>query len=99
MLASVPEVKHCVTHSLFLMNNSPSIDFQKFSAMLKTKRGGRGLRVVADEISGVSASTLSRIEQGNIPDLETFMRICKWLGVSAEDFRPVESGAAGEAPA
>ena len=70
------------------MSDSPSIDFQKFSAMLKTKRAGRGLRGVADEITGVSASTLSRIEQGNVPDLETFMRICKWLGVSADHFRP-----------
>ena len=56
--------------------------------MLKTKRAGRGLRTVADEIGGVSASTLSRIEQGNVPDLETFMRICQWLGVSADEFRP-----------
>ena len=55
--------------------------------MLKVKRAGRGLRQAAEEIGGVSASTLSRIEQGNVPDLETFMRICKWLGVSADEFR------------
>jgi len=55
--------------------------------MLKAKRGARGLRAVADDIKGVSASTLSRIEQGNVPDLETFMRICDWLGVSADEFR------------
>jgi transcriptional regulator with XRE-family HTH domain len=79
------------------MTNSPSIDFQKFSAKLKTKRAGRGLRAVADEIGGVSASTLSRIEQGNIPDLDTFMRICGWLGVSADDFRP--QNRSGKSPA
>lgn len=83
------------------MTNSPSIDFQKFSAMLKTKRAGRGLRVAAHEIGGVSASTLSRIEQGNIPDLDTFMRICAWLGVSADAFRPQKnsSGKSAASPA
>ena len=69
------------------MNNPSPVDYQKFSAKLKTKRAGRGLRVVSVEIGGVSASTLSRIEQGNVPDLETFMRICQWLGVPADEFR------------
>lgn len=73
------------------------VDYQKFSAQLKTKRGGRGLRVVAEEIGGVSASTLSRIEQGNVPDLETFMRICQWLGVPADEFRPQDLSASPEA--
>lgn len=67
--------------------------------MVKTKRAGRGLRTVADEIGGVSASTLSRIEQGNVPDLETFMRICHWLAVSADDFRPQKAeGKIAESP-
>lgn len=54
--------------------------------MLRSKRGSRGLRVVAEEIGGVSASTLSRIEQGNVPDIDTFMRLCDWLEVSPEFF-------------
>lgn len=62
------------------------LNTEKFSSMLKNKRGDRGLRVIAQEIGGVSASTLSRIEQGNLPDVETFIRICKWLGVSTEEF-------------
>ncbi len=67
--------------------------------MVKTKRAGRGLRIVADEIGGVSASTLSRIEQGNVPDLETFMRICHWLGVSADAFCPQKAeGKTAESP-
>jgi transcriptional regulator with XRE-family HTH domain len=69
------------------MTNPSSVNFQKFAAMLKTKRAGRGLRQAAEEIGAVSASTLSRIEQGNVPDLETFMRICQWLGASADEFR------------
>jgi transcriptional regulator with XRE-family HTH domain len=63
-----------------------AIDVNRFSAAVKTKRGGRGLREVAQEIRDVSASTLSRIEQGSIPDLETYFRICSWLGVSPESF-------------
>jgi len=62
------------------------LNTEKFSSMLKDKRGDKGLRIVAQEIGGVSASTLSRIEQGNIPDVETFIRICEWLGVSTEEF-------------
>jgi transcriptional regulator with XRE-family HTH domain len=70
------------------MTTPPAVDVQKLAAMIRTKRAGRGLRLVAKEIGEVSASTLSRLEQGNVPDLETFMRLCHWLGVSADDFRP-----------
>jgi transcriptional regulator with XRE-family HTH domain len=62
------------------------LDTEKFSSMLKSKRGSRGLRDVAQEIGNLSASTLSRIEQGKIPDIDTFIRICKWLSVSTEEF-------------
>lgn len=62
------------------------VDVPKLAALLRAKRGGRGLRDVAEEIGNVSASTLSRLEQGNLPDVETFMRLCNWLGVSADDF-------------
>jgi transcriptional regulator with XRE-family HTH domain len=54
--------------------------------MLKNKRAEKGLRAVADEIGGVSAATLSRIEQGKIPDVDTFIRICKWLNVPTDTF-------------
>lgn len=47
---------------------------------LKEARGGRGLREVAEEI-GTSAATLSRVESGKQPDLQTFAKLCKWLGV------------------
>lgn len=63
------------------------VNLSKLAALLRTKRDGQGLRSVAQQIGGVSASTLSRIEQGNVPDLDTFMRLCLWLGVSADEFR------------
>jgi transcriptional regulator with XRE-family HTH domain len=62
------------------------IDIEKFSQIVKNKRGKRNLREVANEIGDVSISTLSRIEQGKIPDLSTFMKICEWLKVSPNDF-------------
>jgi transcriptional regulator with XRE-family HTH domain len=68
------------------MNNDSGIDLEKLAAHVRTRRGDRGLRVVAEELKGVSASTLSRIEQGNVPDLPTFIRICAWLGVSPDEF-------------
>ena len=68
------------------MTTPAEVNLSKLAAMIRTKRGIRGLRVVAQEIDGVSASTLSRIEQGKSPDIETFMRLCKWLGVSPDEF-------------
>ena len=70
------------------MTTPTAVNVEKLAAMIRAKRAGRGLRLIAGEIGDVSASTLSRVEQGNIPDLETFMRLCQWLGVSADVFRP-----------
>lgn len=70
------------------------IDVHELAAMVRQKRGNQGLRAAADDIGGVSASTLSRIEQGNLPDLDTYMKLCRWLGVSPERFMPEKSNAA-----
>lgn len=64
---------------------STSLDTQRFSDMIKSKRGNKGLRVLASEI-GISASTLSRIEQGNLPDIDTYLKLCEWLEVSTDYF-------------
>jgi transcriptional regulator with XRE-family HTH domain len=53
----------------------------RLGAMLRERRGGRGIREVASEI-GVSPATLTRIEGGRIPDLGTFSKICTWLKVN-----------------
>jgi transcriptional regulator with XRE-family HTH domain len=68
------------------MENDSGIDLEKLAARVRTKRGDRGLRFIAEEVGGVSASTLSRIEQGSAPDLPTFIRVCEWLGVSPDVF-------------
>lgn len=69
-----------------------SLDTQRFSEMIKSKRGSIGLRALATEI-GVSASTLSRIEQGNLPDIDTYLKLCDWLEVSPDFFTASELNA------
>lgn len=65
-----------------------TVDIRRLATMLKAKRGRRGLRDIASEIGDVSASTLSRVELGKVPDLDTFVRICKWLAVQPDQFFP-----------
>lgn len=66
------------------MNSTLNTDL--LSSMIKSKRGKKGLRETASEIGNVSAATLSRIEQGNLPDVDTFIRICEWLNVPTDSF-------------
>jgi len=54
--------------------------------MLIDKRGKKSLRAISEEIGNVSFVTLSRVEQGKIPDLDTFIRICRWLNVPSDTF-------------
>ena len=61
------------------------LGIRKLSALVRAKRGKRGLREVGREIQ-VSPATLSRVEQGKIPDLRTFQLICKWLDTDPSQF-------------
>ncbi len=63
-----------------------NIDTKKLSDMIRSKRGNTGLREAAKEIGNVSSSTLSRIEQGNLPDIGTYVQLCKWLEVPTDFF-------------
>lgn len=58
------------------------ITIEQLGPMLKERRGNRSIREVARQIE-ISAATLSRIESGKQPDIETFSKICKWLGLDA----------------
>ena len=62
-----------------------SINIDALSKMIKSKRSDRGLREVAKEI-GISVSTLSRVENKNVPDIDSYMKLCKWLEVSIDFF-------------
>ncbi len=66
---------------------SKTIDTQKLGEMVKSKRNSKGLRETASEIGDISASTLSRIEKGKLPDVETFIKLCDWLEVSPDKFK------------
>jgi transcriptional regulator with XRE-family HTH domain len=46
--------------------------------LLAERRGGMGVREFARDV-GISPATLSRIENGKLPDLETFSKICLFL--------------------
>ena len=43
------------------------------------------MREVANEI-GISAATLLRIESGRTPDVDTFGKVCRWLGIDPGEF-------------
>ena len=53
----------------------------QIGTLLRERRGTLGVRDTAKEI-GVSPATLSRIENGKQPDLVTFEKVCRWLGIS-----------------
>lgn len=50
----------------------------KLGRLLRERRGEEGIREFAKKL-GISAATLSRIENGKVPDLETFSKICDKL--------------------
>jgi transcriptional regulator with XRE-family HTH domain len=60
----------------------PKVTLENLGQVLRQKRGDRGMRDVASEI-GTSLATLSRVESGKIPDIDTFTKICKWMKLDA----------------
>ncbi|MHB8562404.1 MAG: helix-turn-helix domain-containing protein [Acidiferrobacteraceae bacterium] len=57
-----------------------ALTLQTLGRKLSEKRGERGVRETAREI-GISHATLSRVERGYLPDLDTFSKICRWLDI------------------
>lgn len=62
----------------------PKLSLTRLGPMVIEKRGARGIREVATEI-GISSATLSRVENGKIPDLTTFAKICNWLKIDPSE--------------
>ncbi len=48
--------------------------------LIANKRGRHGIRATAEKV-GISPATLSRVENGHLPDLKNFQKICRWLKV------------------
>lgn len=57
------------------------LDMEKLASLVRSKRCSSGLRETAKEIGNVSPSTLSRVENGKIPDMDTFLTLCDWLEI------------------
>ena len=72
------------------------VTLAQLGEILRRERGDRGLREVAHEI-GVSPATLSRVERGNVPDLGTFAKICRWLKLNPAEVLGVQSSASDAA--
>lgn len=70
------------------------ISLETLGRRIAEKRGEIGVRAAAKEI-GVSPATLSRVERGNLPDLETFKKICKWLEVDPGQVLGLKDESAG----
>jgi transcriptional regulator with XRE-family HTH domain len=66
------------------------IAIQELALQMRAKRGSRGVRAAAGDIE-ISSATYSRIENGHMPDLATFAKICRWLGRDPNDFLGVET--------
>lgn len=63
------------------------LDVQALVGALDSKRRAKGLswRQLASK-ADVSQSTLTRMQQGKRPDVDTFASLVRWLGMPAEDF-------------
>jgi transcriptional regulator with XRE-family HTH domain len=61
------------------------MDIAALAERIAVKRGAVGVRAAARD-AGVSPATLSRIENGNVPDLETFEKLCQWLDENPSQF-------------
>ena len=67
-------------------------DSSKLSKAIKTKRVVEldlTLREAAKK-SKISFATLSRMENGHLPELPNFIKICNWLNIPAGEFITVK---------
>jgi transcriptional regulator with XRE-family HTH domain len=63
------------------------VDVAGLIAALDAQRKAQKLswRKLAEK-AGVSASTLTRMQQGKLPDVNTFTKLTRWLRIPAEQF-------------
>src|SRR6266581_3880065 len=65
---------------------------ESLGVMVREKRGKKKLRETAREI-GIGPATLMRVENGRIPDIETFGKLCHWLRLDPGSFLGFDSKA------
>jgi transcriptional regulator with XRE-family HTH domain len=66
------------------------LSIEEFGRLVAAKRGSRGIRAAALE-ANVSPATLSRVENGHMPDLKTFAALCKWIERDPREFLGMET--------
>src|SRR2546426_12486125 len=69
------------------------LTLQTLGRKLVEKRGAVGIRETARKI-GVSPATLSRVERGHMPDLETLRKVCGWLNIDPAEVLGSKAGKA-----
>ena len=74
-----------------------ALPIAELGRLIAAKRGSRGIRAAAAEVE-ISQATLSRVENGHMPDLETFAKICKWLDRDPREFLGLEVTASEPRP-
>jgi len=87
-----------VKHELGISNVPDTITIADLAEELRRRRerDKLSLREVQD-VTGVSAATLSRIERGRTPDLAVIDKLAKWLGLSIQaGGKPSKTGASDE---
>jgi transcriptional regulator with XRE-family HTH domain len=73
------------------------LDTEALYAALDAQRQGRSWRQLAKEV-GVSPSTMTRLAQGQRPDIDAFAALVRWLGQPADLFLVSDSMAPAEDP-
>ncbi len=73
------------------------IAIELLAKKLRDKRNEKGVRQVAKEI-GISPATYSRVENNNLPDLETFRKLCDWVGMDPNEILKVKAEGQDSAP-
>ena len=68
----------------------PRRTLESLGRLVREKRGARKIRETAAEI-GIGTATLMRIENGRVPDVETFGMVCKWLKLDPGSFLGFEA--------
>jgi DNA-binding XRE family transcriptional regulator len=62
-----------------------AMKLQDLGRLVIQRRGPQGIRAAAKEIE-ISPTTLSKIENGHVPDQMTLQKVCKWIGQEVTEF-------------
>ena len=60
-------------------------DLERLRARFAAARRGRDINILSLEI-GIHSSSLRHVEAGELPQIEAILRVCSWLGTTADEF-------------